>query len=191
VQPYFKKGICIHHHIRKSSKKVGLPPGTPVYVGKTREEQIKITFIEYDSFTLVEKQLESSSECFPKPETGSSTWINVDGVHNPDVIQKIGEQFQIHPLVLEDIMNTGQRPKAEDFENYLYIILKMLHFDEQLNETKTEQVSLVFGSNYLISFQETEGDVFNPIRERLKSNRGKIRKMGVDYLGVFFDRCSC
>jgi len=94
----------------------------------------------------------------------------------------MGNHFNIHPLVLEDIANTGQRPKMEDFVDYIFIVLKMLYYDDKENETKAEQVSVVLGSNFVISFQESEGDVFDPIRERIKSDRGRIRKMGADYL---------
>ncbi len=169
--------------MKKRIKKSGLPPGTPVYVGKKRLEQVKITCIDYDEKSFSEKQIESISECLPLRDDVTSTWINIDGVHQIDNIQEVGDYFKIHPLVLEDIMNTGQRPKMEDFNDYIGIILKMLHYDEIENETKTEQISLILGSNYLLSFQETEGDVFDPIRERIKTNRGRIKKMGADYLG--------
>jgi magnesium transporter len=167
--------------LKKTTKKSGLPPGTPIYVGKKRFEQVKITCIDYDEKSYTEKQIQSVSECFLLRD--KVTWINIDGVHQIDNIREVGDHFKIHPLVLEDIMNTGQRPKMEDFNDYIFIILKMLHYDENENETKTEQISLILGSNYLISFQETEGDVFNPIRQRIKTNRGRIRKMGADYLG--------
>jgi len=99
-----------------------------------------------------------------------------------DIIEKIGNHFNIHPLILEDIVNTGQRPKMEDFIDYIFIVLKMLYYDEKENETKAEQVSLILGSNFVISFQESEGDVFDTIRKRIRSDRGRIRRMGADYL---------
>ena len=99
-----------------------------------------------------------------------------------DIIEKIGNHFNIHPLILEDIVNTGQRPKMEDFIDYIFIVLKMLYYDEKENETKAEQVSLILRSNFVISFQESEGDVFDTIRERIRSDRGRIRRMGADYL---------
>ena len=153
-----------------------------MYIGKKRENLVKVTCIDYDETSFTEKQIESINECFPLRDNAAATWINIDGVHQIENIEKVGEYFKIHPLVLEDIMNTGQRPKMEDFDNYLFIVLKMLQYDETKNETKTEQVSLILGSNFVISFQENEGDVFNPIRERIKSDRGRIRKMGADYL---------
>ena len=153
-----------------------------MYIGKKRENRVKVTCIDYDDTSFTEKQNESINECFPLRDNAAATWINIDGVHQIENIEKVGEYFKIHPLVLEDIMNTGQRPKMEDFDNYLFIVLKMLQYDETEKETETEQVSLILGSNYVISFQENEGDVFDPIRERIRSDRGRIRKMGVDYL---------
>ena len=153
-----------------------------MYIGKKRENLVKVICIDYDETSFTEKQIESINECFPLRDNAASTWINIDGVHQLENIEKVGEHFKIHPLVLEDIMNTSQRPKMEDFDDYLFIVLKMLHYDETDKETKTEQVSLILGSNFVISFQENEGDVFNPIRERVRSDRGRIRKMGADYL---------
>jgi magnesium transporter len=121
-------------------------------------------------------------ECFPFKETPTVTWINIDGVHQADIIEKIGKQFDIHPLILEDIMNTEQRPKIEDFEKYLFIVLKMLYTNNKNGEIQSEQVSLVVGPNYVISFQEKEGDVFDPIRERIRTGKGRVRRMGPDYL---------
>jgi magnesium transporter len=121
-------------------------------------------------------------ECFPIKNKPAITWINIDGVHKFDTIEKIGKQLKIHPLVLEDIMHTGQRPKMEDFDNYLFVVIKMLQYNEKENETKTEQVSIILGSNYVISFQEDEGDVFDLIRERIRTDRGHTRKRGADYL---------
>jgi magnesium transporter len=153
-----------------------------VYIGKEKTEKVKVTCIEYDESHFQEKELKTIDECFPLKDKPAATWINIDGIYQLDNIEKIGKQFKIHPLVLEDIMNTGQRPKMEDFGDYLFVVLKMLHYDEEENETKTEQVSLILSSNYVISFQENEGDVFDSIRERIRSDRGRIRKMGVDYL---------
>jgi magnesium transporter len=153
-----------------------------MYVGKEKIAKVKVTCIDYDEEHFQEKEVETIEECFPFKDKPTATWINLDGIHQLDNIEKIGKHFKIHPLVLEDIMNTGQRPKMEDFGNYLFMALKMLRYDEDENETKTEQVSLILSSNYVISFQESEGDVFDPIRDRIRSDRGRIRKMGVDYL---------
>lgn len=168
--------------IRKSSKMVGLPPGTLIHIGEEKTAKIKITIIDYDEAQLQEKEAKRVEDCFPFKDTPTITWINVNGVHQPDIIEKIGKHFNIHPLTLENIMNTEQRPKMEDFENYIFLILKMLYYDEEENEIKSEQVSLILGPKYVISFQEDEGDVFDDVRERIRSGKGRIRRMGSDYL---------
>jgi magnesium transporter len=167
---------------KKTSKMVGLPPGTPVYIGDKVVGEVKIRLMDYDETHFQEKEVKTIEECFPFKETPTVTWINIDGVHQADIIEKIGKQFDIHPLILEDIMNTEQRPKIEDFEKYLFIVLKMLYTNNKNGEIQSEQVSLVVGPNYVISFQEKEGDVFDPIRERIRTGKGRVRRMGPDYL---------
>jgi len=168
--------------MKKISKKVGLPPGALVHVGDKKTEYVRIRVIDYDEENLEERELEKVEDSFSYKERPSITWINIDGLHEVDIIQKIGTHFGLHPLVLEDILNTGQRPKMDDYENYIFVISKMLFFDEEINQTRIQQFSLVLGPNYVISFQEKFGDVFNPIRERLRKAKGRIRKMGADYL---------
>jgi magnesium transporter len=163
-------------------EKVGLPPGTLVHVGERKTEKVKITIIDYDPKNYQEKEVERIEECFPFKDKPTVTWINIDGLQEVEIVQKIGTYFGIHPLVLEDIVHTGQRPKAEDLGDYLFIVLKMIYHDENEDEIMGEQVSLILGQNYVISFQEREGDVFNPIRERIRNAKGRIRKTGADYL---------
>ncbi len=173
----------MHLHVpRGRAKKAGLPPGTVVYVGPQKAEKIRISVINYNEAYFEAKEAKSIEEAFEFKDKPGITWINIDGVQKTDAIEKIGKHFNLHPLTIEDIANTEQRPKIEDFENYVYIVLRMLRYDQQENEIVSEQLSLILGSNWIISFQENEGDVFNPLRERLKSDKGKIRKMNVDYL---------
>jgi magnesium transporter len=164
------------------SKKTGLPPGSLIHIGEKRAEKARITIIDYDEAQFEEKEPTRVEECFPFKEKPTVTWINIDGIHQTDIIQKLGEHFDLHPLILEDILNTEQRPKIEDFGHYIYIVLKMLYYKEQETHIHTEQVSVVLGSNFVISFQESVGDVFDPIRERMKNGKGRIRKLGADYL---------
>ncbi len=168
--------------VKKRSHKLGLPPGTPVYVGKEKVEKVKISILDYDAEQFQETETEACEECFPYKEKPTVTWINIDGIHQLEMIEKIGEHFDLHPLVLEDIMNTEQRPKMEEYGGYIYIVLRMILYNREKGEIIQEQVSLVLGSNYVISFQERQGDVFNSIRERIRENKGRIRKMGADYL---------
>jgi len=168
--------------IRKRSRKAGLPPGTLVHIGEKKTEKTRIRLIDYNEDHLEEKDVESIEECFPYKDTLTVTWINVDGIHEVDVVDKIGKHFDLHPLVQEDILNTDHRPKLEDHENYLFLILKMLTYDNTEKELKMEQVSLIIGPAFVLSFQESEGDVFDSVRERLRKAKGRIRKMGPDYL---------
>jgi len=168
--------------IKRRLKKIGLPPGTPVFVGEKKIEKTKITIIDYDEKQFQEKEARTVEECFPFKDTPTVTWINIDGIHQVDIVENIGRHFELHPLIMEDIMNTEQRPKMEDFERYIYIVLKMLYYDEKENETKIEQVSLILGENFVISFQEMEGDIFDHIRQRIRNGKGRIRKMRADYL---------
>jgi magnesium transporter len=136
----------------------------------------------YDESQFQEKTINTIEDSLPLRDKPSVTWLDIDGVHQPELIEQVGKHFNVHPLVLEDIANTGQRPKIEDYEDYLFIVLRMLRFDEKENETKTEQVSVILGTNFVVSFQEKERDVFDPIRERIRNNKGRIRKMGADFL---------
>lgn len=165
-----------------SVKKAGLPPGTVVYTGKKKAEKINIDMIEYTGRKFKEKRLKKVEECFPFKKTPAVTWLNITGIHNIDIIKKVGKHFGIHPLVLEDIAHAYQRPKIKDFEKYTFMILKMIYHDQNKRDIITEQISLIIGKNFVISFQETEGDIFNPIRERLRDEKDKIRENGSDYL---------
>ena len=168
--------------IKKISKKAGAAPGTLIHIGEKKTDKVRITVMDYDPDHLREQVLDAIEETFRFKDLSTTTWINIDGIHDVEPIDKIGKHYNIHPLTLEDIVNTGHRPKAEDFEEYAYFTLKMLHLDEQNDEIRSEQISLVLGKNVLISFQEARGDVFAPIRERIRKGKGRIRKSGCDYL---------
>jgi magnesium transporter len=167
---------------KRTSNKVGLPPGALVHVGEKRTEKVKITIIDYNEAHFKEQEVDTVEECFSFKDTPTVTWINIDGIHEAEILEKIGKYFEIHPLVLEDIMNSGQQPKTEDLDQYVFVILKMLFYDEGAKEIKPEQVSLILGPNFVITFQEKEGDVFNPVRDRLRKTKGRIRRMKADYL---------
>jgi magnesium transporter len=168
--------------LKKSSRKAGLPPGTLVHIGEKKTADVMISIIDYDEHQFEKSQVKTVEECLPFKEKPTVTWFDVNGIHEVEIIEKIGKAFNLHPLLLEDILNTEQRPKVEDFDDYLFLVLKMIFYDEVKNEIHTEQVSLVLGSNFVLSFQEAEGDVFNPVRERIKDGKGRIRKMNSAYL---------
>jgi magnesium transporter len=168
--------------IKRRSKKAGLPPGALIHIGTQKTEEPKITIFDYDETHFEERETKAIEECFLFKDKTTVTWINVEGLHEIKILEELGECYGIHPLVLEDILNTDQRPKMEDYGDYIYVVLKMLYKDEKNNRTEVEQVSLILGANFIFSFQEGGGDVFGPIRERIKSGKGRLRKMGADYL---------
>lgn len=167
---------------RQKPKRAGLPPGTLVHTGEKKTDKVRITIFDYDADHCTETEVHTAEETFTFRDRPTNTWINVDGLHQIDLIEKIGQHYTLHPLLLEDIVSVRQRPKLDDYGNYLFIVVKMLRYDEARGDIDTEQVSLVLGSNFLISFQEDVGDVFGPVRDRLRNAKGRIRKMGVDYL---------
>jgi magnesium transporter len=138
--------------------------------------------MDYDANTFKEQPLSVIEDAFDYKKTQTTTWINIDGLSDVSVVEKIGKQFDLHPLVLEDIAVPSQRSKVEDYDGYLFIVLRMLRFDRVKNEIINEQVSMILRDHCLITFQETVGDVFDQIRDRLRSNKGRARKMAVDYL---------
>jgi magnesium transporter len=168
--------------IKKRSKKAGLPPGTLVHIGERKTKKVRITVIDYDETQFEQEAVKTVEECFPFKDRPTVTWINIDGLHDVKVIEKLGQYFGLHPLLLEDILNTEQRPKMEDFGDYIFLVVKMLNYDDKTEQIEAEQVSLILGPNLVISFQECEGDVFDPLRDRLRKGKGRLRKMGADYL---------
>ena len=167
---------------KKRSEKTGLPPGTLVHIGEKKAEKVNISLIDYDETQFQHQESVTVEEAVPFKEKPTVTWLTVTGLHEVKIVEEIGKAFNIHPLLLEDIVHTGQRPKLEDFGDYLFFVLKMLTYDEDTSEVLAEQVSLILGPNFVISFQENEGDVFNPVRERIRNSKGRIRKLGSDYL---------
>ncbi len=168
--------------VRKVSKKIGLTPGSVVYVGEDRAEKVAIDLIEYDERNYTERRVENIDQCFPLKESPVITWINVGGIHEVEIIEKIGQHLNINPLVLEDLVNTGHRPKMEDAGNNIFVLLKMLYEGKQKGELKTEQVGIIFGDNFVCSFQESGRNVFEVIRDRIKRTVPRVRFMNADYL---------
>lgn len=174
--------MATNHKNKRFSKSAGLAPGTLIHVGERMLSNVRITLFDYDEEHFIEKQVVSVEECFEYKKTPSISWINIDGLHEVSVIETVGNRFEIHPLILEDILNTAQRPKFEDMEKNVFVVLKMLRFDEDGKKIISEQVSFVLMHNCVVSFQENIGDVFEPVRDRIRNSKGRIRKMGADYL---------
>ncbi len=164
-----------------SKKTIGLAPGSLVYTGTAKSIKPTITVIDYNENELIEKPLKITA-CAEYKNSPNTSWINIIGIHDEKLIEKLGKQFDIHALVLEDILNIEQRPKFEDYKDYIFFTLKMLSFDEANRKVKYEQVSFILGKTYVISLQEVPGDVFDPVRDRMRNNKGKVRQKGADYL---------
>ena len=168
--------------VKRATKKGGAPPGTLVHTGERKIETVLVRLIDYDPENLVERRLDDITECFPLAEKSSVTWLNIDGLHDVELIERIGDRFGFNRLALEDVLSASQRPKVEDYEDHFFVVLKMLYFDASTETVLSEQFSFLVGPGYLFSFQERQGDVFEPIRERLREGRTRIRSRGTDYL---------
>jgi len=169
----------LHHRVKKP---VAQSPGTIAFSGQQRVDQVRVQVIDYDRDQLTVRDLDDVHECFALRDTASTTWINVYGLHDVEVIRSLGEHFGVHPLALEDIVSPHQRPKLEDYGDHLYIVCRMLHTTPGTTEVQSEQLSLVLGRNVILSFQERPGDAFAAVRERLKRPGGRLRNSGADYL---------
>ena len=165
----------------KVSHKKGLAPGALVYVGAKKELPAKIVVIDYDGDNYEEHEISDLRECLPYKEKPSMTWINIFGIHEINIIEEAGKLFEIHPLVLEDIVNAAQRPKTESTDDYLFTVVKMLHIDTDSGDIMAEQVSIITFKNLVITFQEFEGDVFELVRKRIRSAK-RVRMLKSDYL---------
>jgi len=177
------KGVAMSRLIRRmQKKKVGSAPGTLVHIGEKKADTVQLSVMHYHAGELIERPLDDIDEGVGMLKSGTTTWVNVDGIHDVELMSSIGSRYGIHPLTLEDVLNTSQRPKAEVFDDYLFVILKMLHYDTDKEVIAAEQVSLILTPNVLISFQEARGDVFEPVRERIRKGNGRIRSAGCDYL---------
>lgn len=161
--------------------KAGLPPGVLVFLGHQKVDEVKISAIDYSADTYEEHLLEGPQDCRRFRNEGSVSWINVVGLHEPNVVSEIGQVFGLHGLLMEDILNTKHRPKVDEYEGHLFITLKMLSTNPE-GEVLSEQISLVLGDGWVLSFQEQEGDVFDALRKRLRSGVGVTRGKGADYL---------
>lgn len=168
-------------HKLKPQKASNPTPGTVRYTGKKSNVVTKLDIIDYSEESFSRFETHQIEKAFTYEEASHITWINVNGLGNVQDIITLGNHFDLHSLIQEDIVTTGQRPKINEYKDYLFIVFKMLHYDE-FEELNIEHVSLVMGKDYVLTFQEAEGDVFNQLRERLKDSKGRIRRSGADYL---------
>jgi len=159
-----------------------LPPAEIVHSGSPGVETTEITIMEYDEAHFQEVRKQNVDVCFRCREHPPVVWISIEGLHEAETITGLGEGFELHPLVLEDVLSANQRPKMDDLEDYLFIVLRMPYLDKNSGVVEHQQISLVLGATFVLSFQEADEDVFAPIRERIRSAKGRIRRLGADYL---------
>jgi magnesium transporter len=169
---------------KSRAKKVGQSPGMLVHVGDRKTDSVQTTLIDFSKDGhFLEKQVTTFDDLEMAQKTDSLTWINVCGLHDTDLIGEYGRIFNLHPLLVEDILNTDQRPRLETYDDFIYIVLKMLHWHEETTSVEIEQVSLIIGKTFILTFEEDEDDIFDSLRQRLKNEKSRLRHYGSDYLG--------
>jgi magnesium transporter len=168
--------------LKLTSKKTGLPPGSLVHTGDTSEPTTTIRLTSYNEEKCSERQIQDLDEILQYQKSNTVTWVMIEGLADINVVEKIGSMFNIHPLVLEDILNTHQRPKFEEYDDYLYIVLKHLVSEDEAFAVTDEQVSLLVLRDIVFTFREKRDHLFHPIQERIRSSKGRIRKLKTDYL---------
>jgi len=167
---------------KRRLKTIGLPPGSLIYTGEKQIERTEISLFHYDAGSCEELKLESIDACEPYLTKSGVCWVNIDGLSDTALMERVGTLFNIHPLLLEDVVSVDQRPKIEQHGDNLLIMLKMLTFDQSSESVLSEHVSILLGGRYVVTFQERPGDVFDSVRERIRKSMGRIRKMGNDFL---------
>lgn len=171
------------HFLKNRSKKAGAAPGTVVHIGKKREAPVDINVFNYDEQHYEEKKITNVDDLKVYKEKPGVSWVNVDGVHEAGLVENVCKIFDVHPLIAEDIVNTSQRPKMEEYDNHVFFVLNMLTYNDEKKDVDSEQISILLDRNYVLSFQEEkQGDVFDIIRDRIRQDKGKLRKKGPTFL---------
>ncbi|MDX1971347.1 MAG: magnesium/cobalt transporter CorA [Candidatus Sumerlaeia bacterium] len=171
-----------HRHTKTNVMKLGMPPGTPMYVGEASASPTSLTVVEYDANLYEVVQCRTLEEVDSYRKSPTTTWLNIDGLEDVPLLERLAKRFQLHPLLLEDVLNTRQRPKFEDYPEHLFFVFRMYSFEPDGETLKSEQLSLVLGKDYLLSFQEEKGDIYDMLRERMRLGKGRVRTSGPDYL---------
>lgn len=162
-------------------KQLGQAPGTLIYTGEKEKTKLFIESFDYTPDQVIEKELATVEDVFKYKQTDSISWINLNGLNHITEIEKLGDHYNLHPLVLEDIVNTSQRPKIDDYNDYIFLVAQMMYYDAD-EQIVNEQISFILGKNYVLTFQEAEGDVFDMLRDRIRNGKGRVRQHGSDYL---------
>ncbi len=169
-------------HRKAIRRHPGTAPGTLTFRGEQKVERPSLSVIAYDSQHVVERAVQDVQEIQPLRNSYQVVWVNLEGLHDTALLGRLGESFGLHPLLMEDVLNPEHRPKMELYGDHLFLVVKMLLWDDQNEDIRWEQVSLVLGRGWVLSFQEAPGDVFEPVRNRIRTAGRRIRQMGADYL---------
>ena len=180
--PSLRRGVGAMPRFYRKSRKAGLPPGTLSQVEEKKREEVRISLFSYTAERWEALETTKIEEAVSPQDESAVCWFNLDGVHQTGILEQVGHRFGIHPLVLEDIVNTDQRPKLEQYDDLIFVVLKMLRYNDTHQIVEGEQISIVLGSQFVVSFQERPGDVFDPIRQRIRTRDSRVRKNGADYL---------
>ncbi|MBU2537779.1 MAG: magnesium/cobalt transporter CorA [Proteobacteria bacterium] len=168
--------------LKSKDAAIGKAPGELIFIGEQKVQESTIRVIDYDRDNLSEQELKDIKDGIPYTQTETVTWLNINGLQDTELIRQVGRVFGLHALVMEDIVNTSQRPKMEEYDDYLFFVVKMMRYDETEGIVKSEQLSMILGKSFVLTFQEQPGDVFEPVRDRIRKQKGRIRKVGIDYL---------
>ena len=170
------------NYIKSRSSKRGLEPGSLVHIGEVKRDSVKIAIYKYNEQNFEQNEPVNICQDTFSDSNGYVTWVNIEGLHDVQLLDKIGKYYKLHPLIIEDILNTDQRPKIEIYQDYIFISLKTIEYDRIVNDFIIEQQSIVIGKNYVLSFGEKDTDIFEPIISRLKNGVGRSRMCGSDYM---------
>ena len=157
-------------------------PGNPIFIGNQKQENTRIRLIAYNDTSFEEIEVKTLDNIVSYTQKYKNVWINIDGLHNVEIIKNIGTLFNLHTLIIEDIVHTGQIPKVNIEDEYIFTIIKMMFLDSKKHQLEAEQISMYLSNNVLLTFQEKEGDIFEPIRERLRTKKGRLRNSNLTYL---------
>ncbi len=167
---------------RKSKDEIGRAPDELFFRGEKKIDNVRLRVIDFDANQFEEVSILKTKEVIKYREKDSVTWFNIDGLHNAEALSNIATSFQLDKIVLADVMDIYARPKVHDYDNCVSLSIKMLQMDDITGVISVENLSIVLTKSVLISFQERDGDVFDPVRERIKNEKRRIRKSGTDYL---------
>ena len=168
--------------LKKSKEEIGISPDALIFRGEKKINEVLLRIIDFDANNLAEEAINTVKEVIKYQDKDTVTWFNIDGLHNTEIIEGIAEEFNFDRLILADVMNTQARPTLKEYDNCIFICIKMLQQEPDSNQMHFENLSLILTKSFIISFQEKKGDVFEPVRERIRKQKKRIRNGGTDYL---------